>query len=71
MVHVGALVAGVTQCQYDGGIAALTITDDLRQQMNFSDPYFAAEPVIAVKESNAAITGRAALSGQTVGAPIS
>lgn len=69
-VRIGALVAGVAQCQYDGGIAALTITDDLRQQMNFSDPYFAAGPVIVIKEGNVAITSRATLSGKTVGTQI-
>ncbi|MBP7687602.1 MAG: transporter substrate-binding domain-containing protein, partial [Thermoflexales bacterium] len=43
-INVGfdPLLAGIAQCQYDGGIAAITITDERKQQMSFSDPYFDA-----------------------------
>lgn len=64
------LLAGIAQCQYDGGIAAITITDERKQQMLFSDPYFDAGQVVVVKKDNADIQGRANLSGKTVGSQI-
>ncbi len=64
------LLAGIAQCQYDGGIAAITITDERKQQMLFSDPYFDAGQVVVVKKDNTDIQGRANLSGKTVGSQI-
>ncbi len=71
-VNVGfdPLLAGIAQCQYDGGIAAITITDERKQQMLFSDPYFAAGQVVAVKKDNADVKGKENLSGKTVGSQI-
>lgn len=64
------LLAGIAQCQYDGGIAAITITDERKQQMSFSDPYFDAGQVVIVKQNNTDIQGKANLSGKTVGSQI-
>jgi polar amino acid transport system substrate-binding protein len=64
------LLAGIAQCQYDGGIAAITITDERKQQMSFSDPYFDAGQVVVVKQNNTDIQGKANLSGKTVGSQI-
>lgn len=71
-INVGfdPLLAGIAQCQYDGGIAAITITDERKQQMLFSDPYFDAGQVVVVKKDNADIQGKANLSGKTVGSQI-
>lgn len=71
-INVGfdPLLAGIAQCQYDGGIAAITITDERKQQMSFSDPYFDAGQVVVVKKDNTDIQGRANLSGKTVGSQI-
>ena len=71
-INVGfdPLLAGIAQCQYDGGIAAITITDERKQQMLFTDPYFDAGQVVVVKKDNTDIQGRANLSGKTVGSQI-
>jgi polar amino acid transport system substrate-binding protein len=71
-INVGfdPLLAGIAQCQYDGGIAAITITDERKQQMAFSDPYFDAGQVVVVKQNNTDIQGKANLSGKTVGSQI-
>lgn len=72
IVNVGfdPLLAGIAQCQYDGGIAAITITDERKQQMSFSNPYFDAGQVVVVKKDNADIKGKGDLGGKTVGSQI-
>jgi polar amino acid transport system substrate-binding protein len=69
-VNVGAnrLLSGVLSCQYDAGISAIAITDQLRQQLAFSQPYLSVGQVIVVKKGNIAITGRDTLAGMVVGA---
>ncbi len=71
-VNVGfdPLLAGIAQCQYDGGIAAITITDERKQQMLFSDPYFAAGQVVVVSKGNDAVKTKDDLGGKTVGSQI-
>ena len=71
-VNVGfdPLLAGMAQCQYDGAIAAITITDERKQQMNFSKPYFEAGQVVVVKKDNDAIKTKDDLAGKTAGAQI-
>ncbi len=64
------LLAGIAQCQYDGGIAAITITDERKQQMLFSDPYFAAGQVVVVAKGNDTIKTKDDLGGKTVGSQI-
>jgi ABC-type amino acid transport substrate-binding protein len=61
------VLAGVTQCQVDGAIAAIPISDDLKQQMLFSEPYYAFGQVVVIKKGNLSITGQDTLSGKTVG----
>ncbi len=67
-LSIESLLNGVARCDYDAGVASIVMTDNLRQQLSFSDPYFAAGQVIVTKQSNAAITSREALSGKSVGA---
>jgi polar amino acid transport system substrate-binding protein len=62
-----ALLTGIADCTYDGGIAAITMDDTLKAQMSFSDPYFSVGQVIVVKQGNPRITGRETLAGQKVG----
>lgn len=71
-VNVGfdPLLAGIAQCQYDAAISAITITEDRKQSMAFSDPYFAAGQVVTVRFDESAITSKDGLSGKTVGAQI-
>jgi polar amino acid transport system substrate-binding protein len=61
------VLGGVAQCQYEAGISAIPITDELRQYMLFSDPYYTTGHVVVVKEGNLTIAGREDLAGKTVG----
>jgi len=71
-VNVGfdPLLAGMAQCQYDAAISAMTITEERKQSMFFSDPYFNAGQVVSVRADEASITGMESLSGKSVGAQI-
>jgi polar amino acid transport system substrate-binding protein len=62
------LLTDVLNCRYDAGISAIPITDVLRQQIVFSDPYLTLGQVVVVKKGNIEISDRDALSGMTVGA---
>jgi ABC-type amino acid transport substrate-binding protein len=66
-VPANQVLAGVAQCQYEAGISAIPITDELRQYMLFSEPYYTAGHVVVVKEGNLTIAGREDLAGKTVG----
>jgi polar amino acid transport system substrate-binding protein len=61
------LLAGVAQGTYDAAISSISITEERQKVMLFSDPYFAAGQLIAVRKDNTTITGKASLSGKTVG----
>lgn len=71
-VNVGfdPLLAGMAQCQYDAAISSITITDDRKKSMLFSDPYFEAGQVVTVRADETEITGKDSLSGKSVGAQI-
>jgi polar amino acid transport system substrate-binding protein len=71
-INVGfdPLLAGMAQCQYDAAISAMTITEERKQQMLFSDPYFAAGQVITVSKDDTTINGVDDLTGKNVGAQI-
>lgn len=71
-INVGfdPLLAGIAQCQYDAAISAMTITEERKQSMLFSDPYFEAGQVVTVQASNSDVTSKDNLSGKTVGAQI-
>jgi polar amino acid transport system substrate-binding protein len=61
------LLDGIAQCQYDAGISAIIISDELKQWMNFSDPYYTSSLVVVVKKGNVTIAGPKGLAGMTVG----
>jgi polar amino acid transport system substrate-binding protein len=61
------LLAGMATCQYDLAASAMTITEERAKSFNFSDPYFAAGQLVAVQFENTDITGKADLSGKTIG----
>ena len=61
------ILAGVAKCDYEGGISMITISDALKNQVNFSDPYLTFGQVVVVKEGNITINGRDTLSGMVVG----
>jgi polar amino acid transport system substrate-binding protein len=65
-----AMLAGLSQCQYDAGIAAITITEERQKQMLFSEPYTVAGQTVVVRKGNKDITGPDSLSKKTIGAQI-
>lgn len=64
-----AMLAGLSQCQYDAAIAAITVTDDRKAAMLFSDPYINAGQIVVVKKDSA-IKSKDDLVGKVVGAQI-
>jgi ABC-type amino acid transport substrate-binding protein len=63
------LLAGMAQGTYDAAISSITITDERKKGMLFSDPYYAAGQMVVVRKDNTTITGRDTLTGK-VGAQI-
>jgi polar amino acid transport system substrate-binding protein len=57
------LLAGMAQGMYDAAISSITITEDRKKEMLFSDPYFAAGQLITVRKDNTTITGIGNLKG--------
>lgn len=66
-VAYNQIITVVGQCQIDGGISAIPIMDELKQQVDFSDPYYTTGQVVVVKTGNITITGLNTLSGSIVG----
>jgi polar amino acid transport system substrate-binding protein len=72
IVNVGwdALLTGMAQCQYDGAISAMTITEERALAFNFSDPYLAAGQVVSINKETTDIKGVADLVGKKIGVQI-
>ena len=68
-VNFDPLLAGMAKGQYDAAISSITITEDRKKDMLFSDPYFSAGQIIVVKKTNTTITDKTNLAGK-VGAQI-
>ncbi len=64
------LLAGMAECTYDVAISAMTITEERKQQFAFSEPYFAAGQIIAVRLDNTDIGSKDDLVGKIVGAQL-
>jgi polar amino acid transport system substrate-binding protein len=64
------IFAGLDSGKYDAVISSVTITDERKQTMDFTDPYYEAGQIIAVRSDETAITGKDSLAGKTVGAQI-
>jgi polar amino acid transport system substrate-binding protein len=69
-VGFDSLLAGVAECQYDLAISAMTITDERKEVMDFSDPYINAGQIVTVRKGNEDIQSKDDLSGKKVGAQI-
>ena len=65
-----SVIAGVSECQYDMAIAAITITDDRKAAMLFSDPYVDAGQIVVVRKDEADITSKDDLTGLVVAAQL-
>ena len=53
--------------EFDAVISAATITEERKETVDFSDPYFEAGQMLAVQASNTDITGADDLAGKKVG----
>lgn len=51
-VEFGSIVAGVQTGKYDIGMAGMTVNDERKQQVNFSDSYAKGIQVVIVKEDS-------------------
>jgi polar amino acid transport system substrate-binding protein len=65
-----SVLAGVAQCQYDMAVSSITITDERKAAILFSDPYFLAGQIVTVSKDNDSIKSKDDLSGRTVGGQI-
>ncbi len=64
------MLAGLSECQYDMAIAAITITDERKEQFLFSDPYVDAGQIITVQAGNTEIKTKEDLNGKIIGAQL-
>jgi len=65
-----AVLTGVSQCQYDAAAAAITITEERKQNALFSDPYINAGQIVTVKINETAIKSKDDLAGKKIGAQL-
>jgi polar amino acid transport system substrate-binding protein len=61
-------LSGIAQCQYDAAISAITVTENLKKTMLFSDPYFTAGQIVTVNIHTIDIQGNQDLAGKRIGA---
>ena len=61
-----SVLAGISTCQFDAAISAITITEDRKKTMGFSDPYINAGQIITVAADNTTITKPDDLKGKRV-----
>lgn len=60
------LIPGLTADKFDVIASAMYITDERKQSIDFTDPYFAGGLCIMVQKDNTDITGPDSLSGKSV-----
>lgn len=61
-----AIIPGLTANQLDGAIAGMSITDERKKTLNFSDGYFESGLSIVVKGDNTEITSVDDINGKSV-----
>jgi len=69
-VPFDSVLAGLSECQYDAAIAAISISDERKQSMLFSTPYLDAGLVVVVNKETTDIAGIDDLAGKTVAAQL-
>jgi polar amino acid transport system substrate-binding protein len=62
-----SVLAGIATCQFDAAISAITVTEERKQKMNFSDSYISAGQIVAVRKDTTNINGPQDLQGKTIG----
>lgn len=60
-----AIIPGLTANQLDGAIAGMSITDERKQSLDFSDGYFESGLSLVVNANNTEINGEADLQGKS------
>ena len=65
-VPFDSVLAGLSACQYDAAIAAISIDADRQKSMLFSDPYMDAGLIVVINNETTDINGLADLKGKTV-----
>jgi polar amino acid transport system substrate-binding protein len=60
------IIPGVTSNQLDGAISAMSITDERKKALDFSEPYFESGLSIVTNASNTTINGEGDLKGKKV-----
>jgi polar amino acid transport system substrate-binding protein len=61
------IIQGLNASKYDAVIGSLTVTDERKQQVDFTLPYYTTGAQIYVQADNTDITGPDSLSGKKIG----
>lgn len=64
----GGLVPGLQTDKYDAVISCVTITEERKKQVDFSDPYYDAGLIVAVRAEETGIKSKDDLRGRKIGA---
>jgi polar amino acid transport system substrate-binding protein len=62
-----SVLAGISTCQFDAAISAITITEERGKTMAFSNPYINAGQIITVAADNTTVTKPEDLKGKRIG----
>ena len=62
-----SIIPAVQSGKADFGAAGMTVTDERKEQVDFSDSYYTGRQVIIVKEDNTEIAGPDDLAGKKIG----
>ncbi|MCE9581798.1 MAG: basic amino acid ABC transporter substrate-binding protein [Planctomycetes bacterium] len=62
------LVPGLKTNRYDAVISCVTITEERKKEVDFSDPYYDAGQIVAVRADESAIKSKDDLKGKRIGA---
>lgn len=65
-LEFSGLIAGMETGRFEIGIAGITITDERKEKIDFSDPYYDAGLITVVEADNEEITSMDDLSGKKV-----
>lgn len=66
-MNFDGIVPALETAGIDGAISAMTITEDRKQKVNFSVPYYASGQCVAVRADNETIKGFDDLEGKKIG----
>lgn len=61
------IIAGLLSNRYDAIVAQMTVTDERKKQVDFSEPYTIYGPMLIVHKDNTAIKSYKDLGGKTIG----